>query len=46
MDNDWGIIGKLNDIEYAYAMISWIGGKGLLRKKFVDFKFVGALFSE
>ena len=46
MHNNWGIIRELNDIEQAYAMISWIGNKGLGREKLVDFKFVGALFSE
>jgi hypothetical protein len=45
MHNNWGIVGEFNDIEYAYAMIPRIGGKGLGRKKLVDFKFVGALFS-
>ena len=45
MHNNWRVIGKLNDIEYAYAMIPRIGGKRLSREKLVDFKFVGALFS-
>lgn len=40
MHNNWRIIGTLNDIEYAYAVISEIGGKRLSRVKLVDFKFV------
>ena len=43
--NNLRIIGELNVIEQAYAMISGIGGQGLGREKLVDFKFVGALFS-
>ena len=42
--NNWGVIGKLDDIEQLYAMIFGIRYKGLCREKLVNLELIGTLF--